>query len=52
MARLSVFNFDNYLDFLKVAAQPDNTDQLTKKVTLDDWAQRLGYRSPQVCPWS
>lgn len=46
MARLSVFNFDNYLDFLKVAAQPDNTDQVDKKVTLDDWAQRLGYRSP------
>lgn len=42
---ISIFNFDNYLDFLKVVAQPkDSADD--QKLTLETWAKRLGYRSP------
>lgn len=43
--KISIFNFDNYLDFLKVAAQPKDSAQ-SSKLTLEDWAKRLGYRSP------
>ena len=43
--KISIFNFDNYLDFLKVVAQPKDSAE-TNKLTLEDWAKRLGYRSP------
>ena len=43
--KISIFNFDNYLDFLKVVAQPKEAAE-SSKLTLEDWAKKLGYRSP------
>ena len=36
--KISIFNFDNYLDFLKVVAQPKEAAE-SSKLTLEDWAK-------------
>lgn len=48
--KISIFKFDNYIDFLKVTAQSksssDSAGPEGETSTLDQWAKKLGYKSP------